>query len=272
MSNFQFSLWAGSSITVILIALFKSSHTPGPRRLDADESPRLLLVSLGFALFAWSLSVLLFGQLHSWLLKHQHLPTDTKLSDAELVVFSGLMDVAVFSAILFSANALRRDPIGRIGLTLRRLPAGLVGGAVILLLVYPLILIVNSLMETALEHLGKSPPPHEMLEILTSNPPPWLRFADIVAAGFAAPIAEELFFRGLLQTLLRYTLKHPWPAIILAAAAFSLLHAWWTWPQIFVLGLCLGFVYERTGNLWMTIAMHSLFNLTSIWVFTHPPS
>jgi membrane protease YdiL (CAAX protease family) len=264
-----FWLWAGGAIAIAAMAVSRAAKAPGPRRLDADESPRVLLVCLGFALSAWACSVLVFGQLHQMVLRHQHLASDAKLSDAEVVVYSGLMDVAVFSAIIFASRATRRDSIGRMGLSWRRLPVGIIGGALVLAVIFPLILIVNNLMEMGLQHFGKSPPAHEMLEVLTSNPAAWLRIADIAAAGFAAPVAEELLFRGVLQTFLRYALKSTWPAIILAAAAFAMLHSWWTWPQIFFLGLCLGFVYERTGNLWMTIGIHSLFNLTSIWDFTH---
>jgi membrane protease YdiL (CAAX protease family) len=31
-------------------------------------------------------------------------------------------------------------------------------------------------------------------------------------------------------------------------------------PPIFVLALCLGFAYERTGSLWVTMSIHALFN------------
>jgi membrane protease YdiL (CAAX protease family) len=31
-------------------------------------------------------------------------------------------------------------------------------------------------------------------------------------------------------------------------------------PLIFVLSLCLGYAYERTGNLWVPITIHALFN------------
>jgi len=57
--------------------------------------------------------------------------------------------------------------------------------------------------------------------------------------------------------------------MMLAAGLFAAVHAWYTWPQIFFLGVCLGYVYERTGNLWATITMHAMFNLTSIYLFVH---
>ena len=38
-------------------------------------------------------------------------------------------------------------------------------------------------------------------------------------------------------------------------------------PPIFLLALCLGYAYERTGNLWTTITMHALFNTTCTLLF-----
>jgi membrane protease YdiL (CAAX protease family) len=35
-------------------------------------------------------------------------------------------------------------------------------------------------------------------------------------------------------------------------------------PPLFVLAVCFGYVYERTGKLWAPILMHALFNATSI--------
>jgi membrane protease YdiL (CAAX protease family) len=56
---------------------------------------------------------------------------------------------------------------------------------------------------------------------------------------------------------------HPaasWVAIILTSAMFAGVHTPWQMPAIFVLSLCLGFAYERTNNLWVSITMHATFN------------
>ena len=39
---------------------------------------------------------------------------------------------------------------------------------------------------------------------------------------------------------------------------------WSIWLPIFTLSLCLGYMYERTGNLWVTVLMHAMFNGFSI--------
>ncbi len=83
-----------------------------------------------------------------------------------------------------------------------------------------------------------------------------------------APVMEELFFRGLVQTYLGEVLRGRWRAVLGSAAAFGLVHSFQ--PQATValafLGVLLGFVYERTGSLVWPILIHAAFNLkTLIW-------
>jgi membrane protease YdiL (CAAX protease family) len=54
-----------------------------------------------------------------------------------------------------------------------------------------------------------------------------------------------------------------WIAIIVTAGLFSIIHPLWTAPIIFALAVALGYIYERTGNLWASITVHALFNATS---------
>ncbi len=74
------------------------------------------------------------------------------------------------------------------------------------------------------------------------------------------PMAEELYFRGLLYgTLRRYGVVL---AIIVSALLFSFVHfTWRAIPVLAILGAALAFLYERTGSLWPPIAFH-VFNNT----------
>ena len=86
-----------------------------------------------------------------------------------------------------------------------------------------------------------------------------------------------MFFRGHLQTLLRRMFgrllggssneRHSalvvWAAVIATSVMFAIMHPFWSVPTIFLLSLCLGYAYERTGNLWIAIAMHATFNIVN---------
>ena len=85
-------------------------------------------------------------------------------------------------------------------------------------------------------------------------------FAAIVVLGLMAGAAEELFFRGYMQTRLRAA----WPpaaAVTVTSVAFGLLHMEWVHASMaFVLGLYLGMLTERTGSALPAIVCHVVNN------------
>jgi len=270
MSN---NLWLPLAATIAILGaaamgVFQPRRYIGRGRLSPDESPLVFLRILALALGTWAICVLLLGSIHQARLKMKNEPATTGLSDAETVVFGGATELGALLTMLAATISLRPSGVRETGINLRRLPTGVLGGFVGILIVLPLIFYVNNFTDWAMQHLRQVHPPHELLEVLKDNPPKWLWAADVISAGVIAPLAEELFFRGLVQTFFRHFTKSSWPAIVISAAAFALVHRWWTWPQIFFLGLCLGYAYERSGNLWVSITIHSLFNLTAIWAFT----
>lgn len=59
-----------------------------------------------------------------------------------------------------------------------------------------------------------------------------------------------------------------WLAIILTSVLFAVVHQpWFIMPPIFLLSLGLGYLYERTGNLWAPIFMHMFFNGAQFTLF-----
>ena len=89
-----------------------------------------------------------------------------------------------------------------------------------------------------------------------------------MGAAVIAPVAEEFFFRGMLQTVLLNTFKSRWAAIMVASAVFAAIHFSQPHaiPALFVLAVIMGYAYERTGSLIPPIAIHALFNLkTLVW-------
>jgi membrane protease YdiL (CAAX protease family) len=92
-------------------------------------------------------------------------------------------------------------------------------------------------------------------------------FAACVVVG--APIAEELFFRGLLQRALQRVLPGTGMLGIGAAATlFGLAHLGSTegaaLPALIAFGVVLGVLYDRTGRLGPGIAAHMTFNAITV--------
>ncbi len=80
-----------------------------------------------------------------------------------------------------------------------------------------------------------------------------------LAIGVFAPIAEEVVFRGAIQRRLQQAFgkgKH-WYAIVLTAALFGVVHANMVQGvNAFVMGLLLGWMYQRSGSLVPGIVFH----------------
>jgi len=91
----------------------------------------------------------------------------------------------------------------------------------------------------------------------------------VFSAVILVPIAEELFYRGLLYRSLgrRFNLT---AAAFVSTAVWTFLHGPVVlYPVIFVLGIFLTLLYESTGSIWAPIAAHMGFNLTSfllMWI------
>lgn len=129
--------------------------------------------------------------------------------------------------------------------------------------------LVSGVTRLLLEWSGwQHPANHQMLDWMAQlSDRPGLRAMAIISATILAPMFEELFFRGHLQTALVGLLPNRWAGIAITSFLFASIHDWWTIPPIFVLSMCLGAIYERTNNLWMPVAMHVAFNATSTAVF-----
>ena len=87
---------------------------------------------------------------------------------------------------------------------------------------------------------------------------------EVLVTGIAMPVVEELLFRGLIQNRLREYTK-PGYAIIFSALLFGLYHGN-TLQVIYALliGLLLGYVYEKFHNIAAPIALHCFANIVSV--------
>lgn len=89
-------------------------------------------------------------------------------------------------------------------------------------------------------------------------------FWTTMAVAVAAPLIEEFMLRGIM---LRGMLKHTSPinAIHYSAFFFALIHMNLSQAVgAFIIGLFIGWIYYKTGSLWMAILVHFLNNGLSI--------
>ncbi|HRQ88310.1 MAG TPA: type II CAAX endopeptidase family protein, partial [Bacteroidia bacterium] len=93
---------------------------------------------------------------------------------------------------------------------------------------------------------------------------------SIVLACIAAPLVEELLFRGYMYNTLR-SLTHPVFAAVVVAALFGVVHG--NLPALLPLSafsILLSCAYEWTKCLWVPVGMHAFFNAANIALMMMP--
>jgi len=122
---------------------------------------------------------------------------------------------------------------------------------------------LGQLISWLIRRLGGEPPAvQEELQAALLDPDVGLVLAVAVIVG--APLAEELFFRGLLFQALRRWVPL-WPAMGLSGLAFALSHIE---PLAIVvllpIGMFFAWIFHRSGSLLVPIAAHAAFNLVNV--------
>jgi len=191
-----------------------------------------------------------------------------------------LCAMTLLIACLFLARLHFARRLKGLGLNPRTIPHDLLMGLVNLLACWPLVL--TAMVATIL--VGKliwgwdyEISKHQELELLAEYSELLFRASVVVVAVAVAPIFEEVLFRGLFQTMVRSILirhnmatstrpdRSAWLAILAGAALFAMVHADIAhWPALAVLGVCLGYAYEKSGSLFRPIFIHVMFNAVTI--------
>jgi membrane protease YdiL (CAAX protease family) len=84
------------------------------------------------------------------------------------------------------------------------------------------------------------------------------------AMTIAAPVVEELLFRGLLQNALAKYVP-VWGAILLSSFLFALVHLQlYAIPALMSLSIAFGYLYHRTGSLRTNIILHIANNVFAL--------
>jgi len=98
--------------------------------------------------------------------------------------------------------------------------------------------------------------------------PPFKFIIYLFTTCILNPISEEIFFRRFLYVSLRHKVSFL-PSLIVSSLLFSAVHLGAGAPTAFIVGLFLGWIYERHQNLQANIMVHGLinFSVTLIMIF-----
>lgn len=146
-------------------------------------------------------------------------------------------------------------------------------GALTWSIAFPLVAIINYGSESLISWFT-SQGPHEQVavRIIKDHHGSSLQIILVLSSvAVLIPIVEEILFRGFLQSYLRRRFG-VWSSIAISSLCFSLFHFSWSqsWSNVTillslsVLGLFLGYLYERQRSLWAPIGLHMTFNIISL--------
>ena len=185
-------------------------------------------------------------------------PPDLQLMIAIVLV---VQTAGLIGAIYFFAVYRRGIAWAEFGL--RPLPEGwLVRAAAVGVVAF----ILASLVNYGVQSLMDQPPHNPQLDLIAPGGFSWRGLiVMLLFVGAIVPIAEELFFRGLIYGWLRRRVS-VWLAAGVSGLGFAVLHGiWWLIPALFLLGVTLALIYERSGSIWASVVTHGLFNsLTTV--------
>ncbi len=173
---------------------------------------------------------------------------------AQLAVALSLMGTALGFAF-FDARGRIQEAFGKLGLG-PRIALGAIGLAVLAWFVYILFAgLLTPLLQPDQEDVTR--------ELGTDKD----EFGSVAVAAFliviAAPLSEEMFFRGFMFGGLRRSMSI-WPAALISAAVWGSLHLGagniGVAVQLAVFGVILAWLYERSGTLWAPVLAHTINN------------
>ena len=185
--------------------------------------------------------------------------------DAKGLIASIGFQFFIAGAVLL-VMAMRVRPIEWLGLRWRTWPWVflIAPGAVFLMWVFFGTLQVAGYMKW-MESLGVESV-QETVKLLQNSTDPLVLGLMAFAAVIAAPICEELVFRGYFYPAAK-KFAGPWPAAIFSALIFASAHGSLSaLLPLFIFGCLLVFIYEKTGSLWAPIAVHFCFNGATVLV------
>jgi membrane protease YdiL (CAAX protease family) len=147
------------------------------------------------------------------------------------------------------------------GLSLGKFPKAAATGLIWLVITYPLILATQFLVQRL---IGSADDSQAIVRYFLTHPDLKHRAAIILMAVVVAPVAEEVLFRGYLYGVIRRYCGRI-AAIAVSSLLFAAIHVHLpSAPGLLLLAVTLCLLLERTGSLWATITMHSLFNASTI--------
>lgn len=197
-------------------------------------------------------------------------PTTTNMELDSYKVFNGtcLNLILAFVLLVRMFHTGRLEALGLKKRSLKTLLYAPAAGFAIVLAIH--FLLDQTGLFQWIEHVTHAPAEQSIVSVLRHSSDIPLIIVICFSAAVAAPIVEELIFRGYLYPIMKkYT--GAWFALISTSLLFGIIHVSLV-PLIplAIFGAMLVLLYEYTGSIWTPMIAHCIFNTTTLINILYP--
>lgn len=191
-----------------------------------------------------------------------NLPPTNK--DLFILTNSLIRDGVVAFYVLYLVTRRYALKLDAIGLTRKDFWLNIQRGFVAYLVVVPFLFLILVAVAAATKFFSYKPQPQAVVDIYMRTPDSTNLILLTLFVAVIGPVIEELFFRGFAYKAFRSSFGPVW-AMVGSAALFSVMHLnVIALVPIFLLGVYLAYLYEKTGSLVPAMTAHVLHNLAMV--------
>jgi uncharacterized protein len=176
----------------------------------------------------------------------------------------GLGEVILYFLVIVGFFRLIRRPIRELGFVKPKFRYVFLG-----ILMGVFLFITVGLLGNFLSRWVGTPAPQSFTLFVKGANYDWQLFFILVLGGILAPLKEEVFFRGIFYPPLREVYGRG-KGIFFTASIFALLHFDVVrFIPLFIGGVVLTWIYEKTSSLWPSILAHGTWNILmalALWI------
>ena len=185
------------------------------------------------------------------------------------VVSTVATQACTIGLIHFFLRAHRMSWRELLGLRQPRFLSGVLLALALAIVALPITWALSSLVIKIITLFHQPPDQQIAVQVLETTKAPAQRAVFALAAIILAPFVEEILFRGILYPLLKHQ-GYPRLALWGTSLLFAAVHIHLpTFVPLFVFGLILVWVYERTDMLLAPILTHATFNTINFLLFVN---
>ncbi len=270
------TLFSSILITVMSLAvavnIFRRSHSPNTRHplqwsIPVGHLDMLDIAMCGIIVLYFSLGALLAAATPPGASAP---PSTTNMELDGYKVFNGtcLNLILAFVLLVRMFHTGRMEALGLKKHSLKALLYAPAAG-------YLLVLVIHFLLDKAglfqwIEQVTNAPAEQSIVSVLRHSSDIPLITVICFSAAIAAPLVEELIFRGYLYPIMKkYT--GVWFALITTSLLFGIIHVSLVpFIPLAIFGAVLVLLYEYTGSIWTPIIAHCIFNTATLINILYP--